>query len=201
VEIVLVPHCCFSLGARRLERSGNVLNVVGIAGDEGDHPFGPKCRDDAACAAAPIEPTDHRLGDPERIEQRQEIASECRLLARAQCVAREKARRTVTAQIGNDHARAGRCKARRSLGKGMRIVRKTMAHHARPAITRPGHHVGHLEASGLDRLEFHDPNSVHFGRRVSGATFPLSERVATITELEAILNSSLAPSDRLRTTG
>src|SRR5262245_34412346 len=31
VEIVLIPHRCFSLGARRLKRSGNVLNVVGIA--------------------------------------------------------------------------------------------------------------------------------------------------------------------------
>jgi hypothetical protein len=29
----------FPLGARRLERPGDVLDVVGISGDERDHPF------------------------------------------------------------------------------------------------------------------------------------------------------------------
>ena len=49
------------------------------------------------------------------IEQRQEIAGECGLLTRARRVAREKARRTVAPQIGNDHARSGGRKTRRSI--------------------------------------------------------------------------------------
>jgi hypothetical protein len=61
--------------------SSDVLDVVGISGDERDHPFRLGHRQDAAGAAAPIVSTDHRLGDRKRIERRQEIGGERGLLA------------------------------------------------------------------------------------------------------------------------
>src|SRR5262245_62365767 len=161
MEVVLIPHRRFPLGACRLERPGNVLDVVGISGDERDYPFRPQRRKDTAGATAPIVATDHRFGDRERIEQRQEIAGERGLLARARRIAGEKARRTVAAQVGNDDARACRGEARRDLDEGVHVVREAVAHDTWPAIARASIQIGHLETTGLDRFEVH-----YFGSRL-----------------------------------
>ena len=70
-----------ALGCGRLARSGDVLDVVAADRDESGNPLRPQCRDDTGGAAAPIIAGECRALDAERVEQIQEIAAECGLLA------------------------------------------------------------------------------------------------------------------------
>ena len=71
MEIVLIPVGRFGGGGCRLHRPRDILDVVGIAGDQCHNSIRPKGGDNATATSAPVIAADHRAVDVERIHQRQ----------------------------------------------------------------------------------------------------------------------------------
>src|SRR5574337_422894 len=151
VEIILVPERGFRLGRRRLQGAGDVLDVVGIATDKRLRALGPKRGHDAGRAPAPVVAAENRALDFERVEKRQEVGAERRLLARARRRLAQKSRRPEAAQVWHDDPRPGFRQDRRDLGIGARIVRKAVAHHARPAVGGAESARGNPEHGGVGK--------------------------------------------------
>jgi hypothetical protein len=133
VEIILIPERGFLFGARRLQRSGDVLDVVRVGRYEREGAAGPERRDDAGRSPAPVVPAEYGSFDSKRVHQREQVRAERRLLARARRRLGEKARRPIAAQIGNDDPRPGFGEDRRDFGVGVDVVREAVAHDAGPA--------------------------------------------------------------------
>ena len=92
--------------------------------------------------------------DAERIDELLEIVAERRLLARARCVGREEARRTVAAQIGHDRAASGCHQRRNHYVVGARVVREPVHEQDRNAVSgSPLCLVGDLQHAGADAVE------------------------------------------------
>ncbi|MNY08011.1 hypothetical protein D3C86_1408390 [compost metagenome] len=85
-------------------RMGDVLKVIAIARDQAAHPFRPQCRHNARRPTAPIVATEGRLFNAKGIHQVKQILGKGGLLARAQRIGSDEARRAVTPQIRDDHA-------------------------------------------------------------------------------------------------
>ena len=135
-EIKLVPP--FELGLRRQRHLAGFLAADQIAahGDHGLAALRPKRRDDVGGPRAPVEAGEDRLLDLERIHQGDDIDSERRRLAVADRFAREKARRAIAAQIGNDHPVAGRRQQRRDIDKAVNVVGPAVQKNDRAAHRR-----------------------------------------------------------------
>ena len=131
----------------------DALDVVRIAGDERDDPARQKRGDDASGAPAPIVAAENRALDLERVHEIKKVHAEGRLLARARRLGLEEPRRTVAAQVGNDHPRPGLSKDRRGLIIGMGVVREAVPHDARPAGRGSIFQVRDGKNAGVDRLD------------------------------------------------
>ncbi len=105
VEEILIPERGLLRRRGRLHGAGDVLDVVGIAGDEPDHALRMQRRHHAGRAPAPVVTADDRAFDTERIHEGQQIGPQRRLLARAQRLRGAKPRRPVAAQPRHQHPR------------------------------------------------------------------------------------------------
>ena len=152
VEIVLIPERRLLGRGRGLHRMRDALDIVRIAGDERDGPLGQESGDNASGPPAPIIPAENRALDPERVHEVEKVDAKRRLLARAGRCGAEEPRRSETAQIGNDHPRAGLREDWRGLIIGVHVVRETVAENAWPAGGGSIFKVGDLERAGFDRM-------------------------------------------------
>src|SRR5207245_9761469 len=79
VEVVLVPEAVLALGRLRLQRAGDVLDVVAAGRDEPTHALRPQGGHHARRAAAPVVTGQHGLAYLEGVEQRAQVLAQHRL--------------------------------------------------------------------------------------------------------------------------
>src|SRR5258708_21571021 len=84
-----------SLRIGRLIRMRDVLDVVAGATDQSGYPLRRQGRNDARRAATPVVACEHSPIDTQRIEQFEQILTECGLLAGTRRVRRQEARRAI----------------------------------------------------------------------------------------------------------
>ena len=75
------------------------------------------------------------------------------LLAIADRVGRQKARRAVATQIGDDHPVAGRRQQGRDIDEAVDVVRPAVQQDDRRPVGRAGFRVADVESAGVDLLE------------------------------------------------
>lgn len=155
VEEILVPQRRLLRRRGRLHRTGDVLDVVGVAGDEPDHALGMQHGNHAGGATAPVVATEHRARDTEAIHEGEEIGAERRLLAGTQRLFETKPRRPVATQPRHQHPRARLRHDRRGGGIGVHVIGKAVPQDAGPAIGRAIFEVGDIENVGGDCLVLH----------------------------------------------
>src|SRR6516225_12015259 len=122
-EVILVPPLELRLWRQRHLASLLAANQVPTHRDETLAALRPQRRDDVGRARAPIKPGQDCSLDPERVQEREDIDGDHRLLAIAQGVTGKKARRAIAAQIGHDHPVAGRRQQRGNLYIAVNVVR------------------------------------------------------------------------------
>src|SRR2546426_628803 len=103
-KIILVPPLEFSRWRQRHTAGFLAPNQITTHRDHGFAALRPNRRDDVGCARSPIKTGKHRFLDLERIHHRDDVRSNCRWLTVAERLARKKARRSITAQVRNDHS-------------------------------------------------------------------------------------------------
>src|SRR5215813_11964861 len=101
LEIPLVPEALLRRYAR-LSGAGNILNIVGVDGDEAAHALWPQRRHDAGAAAAPVVAGKRGAIDGKCIHQFAQIVTEGGLLARARRRLIDKTRRPEATQVRHD---------------------------------------------------------------------------------------------------
>ena len=165
VEIVLAPERRLLGRRRRVHRAGDVLDRVGIARDQRHGPLRPQRRNDAGRPAAPAVAGEDRALDAERVQKRQEVGAQRRLLARARRVRIEKAGRPEAAQPGNDHPRSRFGENRGDRVISPDVIGESVSQHARPAVGGAVRLIGDPEGAGVDRLGRHRHVLAPFGLR------------------------------------
>ena len=86
----------------------------------------------------------------ERVQQRDRVERERRLLAIAESLIRQEASRAVAAQVGDDHAVAGRRQQRRDVDVAVDVVRPAVQEHDSGTVGRAGVDIADVEQAGLD---------------------------------------------------
>ena len=112
---------------------------------------GPERRPDAARAATPIIAGEDCALDAERIDQRNQIGANRRLLTRARCNGIEKTGRAIAAQIRNDGAATFGGESRRDVHIGMNVVGKAVQKHDGRTVRRTLLVIGNIKDAGIDR--------------------------------------------------
>ena len=140
-------------GTRRGQGVGDVLNLVAVDRDKPDAALRPKRRADASRAAAPVITCEDRARNGKRIHQRHKIRADRSLLAGTRRGRREKACRTVAAQIGHDHAATPFSQHRRYIDVGVNVVGKTVHQQYDRAVRGSRLEIGDVEHAGLDMTE------------------------------------------------
>ena len=155
MEVVLVPEPQFVFGRLRLQRPGDVLDVVAVERKQPRATLRPQRRHDAGRAPAPVVAGQHRVRHRQCVHQGQQVRSQRRLLARAGCVVAQETRRPEAAQEGHDDAATGGREDRRHLRIGIDVVREAVHQEHRRPIGGAGVEVGDVQDAGgyvLERL-------------------------------------------------
>src|SRR4029077_2026417 len=97
-EVELVPPLTLRLRRQRLLVGGLAADQVAANGDVSRATLGPECSDHVGCPSAPVEAGDDRTVDLERVQERDRVEGEGRLLAVSERVLRAEASRPVAAQ-------------------------------------------------------------------------------------------------------
>lgn len=152
VEVVLIPEPVLVVRSQRLCSRGDVLEVVAVNGDQTADTLGPEGSDDAGCPAAPVVADQRCPLDLQRVQQTQQICGQRALLARSEGLRIEKAGRTKTASVRDDHPPAI---ISESAGDGvvsMDVVRKAVEQDDGFAGDRPRFEERDLDDRGSSRL-------------------------------------------------
>lgn len=161
LEEMLVPHDALEAGGRGLPLRLDVRDVVAGVADEPDHALRPQRGGDAGRETAPVEAGERRLADPERVEQRDDVRGQRRLLAVAHRARAQETRRPVAPRVRHDDARAARREVRDHLVVRVDVVWEAVGEDDGPAVLRAVLVVGDFEERGLDLLELgHDGSSL-----------------------------------------
>ncbi len=155
VKVILIPERCLFGWRRRFHRMGDILDVVRIAGHEGDDPPRPKRCDNAGRASAPVVAAEDRLLDLKRVHERQKVCAERGLLPRARRQRRQEPRGPEAAQIGDDDQGPGFNEGRRRLCVGVRVIGKAVAEDAGPTVGGTVLLVGDAQNARVDGFEGH----------------------------------------------
>ena len=121
-EVILVPPLELRLWWQRHLAGLLAADQVSAHRDEGLAALREDGRDDVGRARTPIKAGQDRPLDLERIHQSNGINSDDRLLAIAEGVAGQKARRAIAAQIRDDHPVARLRKPRGNVDKAVNVV-------------------------------------------------------------------------------
>ena len=127
-----------------IDRIHQRLSECGLVSQRGNNVSGPR---------SPIEPSECRLFDLEGVHQRNDVESDHRLLPVSNGFARQKARRSITAQIGDDHPVAGRRQQRRDIDKAVNVVRPAVQENDRRSIVGTRFDISNVEQSRIDLLQ------------------------------------------------
>jgi hypothetical protein len=152
-EVILVPPLELSLWWQRHLAGLLAADQIPAHGDEGLAALREDGRDDVGRARTPIKTGQDRLLDLERIHQSDDINSDHRLLAIAECFTGQKARRAIAAQIGDDHPVAGLCQQRRNIHIAVNVVGPAVQKNDRRTIALTSFSVSDVQEAGIDLLQ------------------------------------------------
>src|SRR5580698_488175 len=152
-EIVLVPKQERRLGWRRHLVALRAADQIAADGNDCLAAFRPEHSQDVSRARAPVKASDDSCLDLESVHQSDDVESDGRLLGVPHRFAREKARRTVAAQIGDDHSVACRSQQRSNVDKTVNVVGPAMEKNDRWTCGGAVFCVSNIEEAGVDLLQ------------------------------------------------
>jgi len=129
---------------------GDVLDEVAVDGNQALAALRPQRRRDAGRAPAPVETGQHGGRDFKGIHQGDHIRADRALLTRSPCSGVEKARGSVPAQIGHDHAVPLRGEHWRNFDVAMDVVRVAVQQQDHLPVARTGFIVTDVQSTGVD---------------------------------------------------
>ena len=180
-EVVLVPPLQLGLRRQRLPARCLAADQVAAHRHEAVAALRPERGDDVGRPRAPVEAGDDGRLDPERVHQGDRVDRERRLLAVAERLVGEEARRAVAAQVRDDHPVAGRRQQRDDVGVAVDVVRPAVQEDGRGTVGRAVLHVADVEDAGVDLLDDAEPGarwSVRSSRASRPPTAPTPSRRA-----------------------
>src|SRR6202011_1376868 len=152
-EIELIPPLELSRRWQRLLVRFLATDQVATHGYERPAALGPERGDDVGTSRPPIEARNDRTVDFEGIHQRNGVEHEGGWLAVSKRLARQKARRAIAAQVGDDHPVASRSQTRGDVDETVDVVRPPVQQDRGRAAAGTGLGVSDIENAGIDVLE------------------------------------------------
>jgi hypothetical protein len=128
----------------------DVLDQIAVHRHKSRATVGPQRRPDAGRAAAPVIAGKDRALDAERIDQRDQVGADGRLLARAQRRGIEKTGRSIAAQIGHDGAATLGGEQRGDIHIRVNVIGKAVQKHDDRTVGGPFLVIGNAEDAGID---------------------------------------------------
>jgi len=160
-EVVLVPPLPLGLRCQRLLAGLLASDQIPADRDEAGAALRPQRGDDIRRPRSPVGPREDCPVDPQDVHQGDRVDRQGRLLAVAEGLLGEEARRAVAAQVRDYHPVARCRQQRRDLGVGVDVVRPPVQQDDRRTVGRADVHVADVEDAGRDLLDGRRQCRVH----------------------------------------